>query len=92
MTTTTYLCTTTFGSFRFCANFAEASSPIVVVNGNEESVTPFQVADASHSPHRAAHMLIRYFGRSYWVGPDFNPETDDDDEYIDGLIVSVEPV
>lgn len=40
----------------FSANFAQASSPILM----EGDSTPFQVADARHSAARAAEMLIGY--------------------------------
>jgi hypothetical protein len=57
------------------------------------------VADARHSPERAARLLLEYFGRDYWCDPDCVEEDDEGnetfdgmtkDEYLDSLIVSVE--
>jgi hypothetical protein len=101
---TIYLAKTTFGSFRFKADFAQASCNIYALpdRGNDESeggTTPYQVADARHDPARAARMLLEYFGRQYWCDPDCVGEDDDGnetfdglskDDYLDSLIVSVE--
>lgn len=46
-------------------DFAQASAPIqsVTVDRDGESVetTPYQTADARHSPARAAELLVRYW-------------------------------
>lgn len=71
---TIYRCKTTFGSFQFAADFAQASSNICIVpdrgdNECEGGSTPFQVADAGHDPDAAAQLLLKYFGRDYWCDP-----------------------
>lgn len=71
---TNYVCKTTFGRFRFAANFADAASPIESLpdRTDEDSdgfSTPFQAADARHNPHEAARLLLQYFGRDYWCDP-----------------------
>ena len=102
---TIYLVKTTFDSFRFEADFAEASCGLYTLPDRDETddqysfPTPYQVADARHSPHRAAILLLQYFGRSYWCAPGCLEEDEDSnqtfdgmskDEYLDSLIVSVE--
>jgi hypothetical protein len=101
---TIYLAKTTFGSFRFAANLAEASAPIRSLpdRGEDEPgdfPTPYQTADARHDPVRAARLCLEYFGRDYWCDPSAveedsaGNETFDGmskDDYLDSLIVSVE--
>lgn len=99
-----YICKTTFGSFRFGADFAQASCNLYSLpdrdDDNSDSFpTPYQVADARHSPAVAAKLLLEYFGRNYWCDP-FCVDEDDEgnetfdgmskDDYLDSLIVSVE--
>ena len=101
---TTYLVKTTLGSFRFEADFAQAACGLYCLpdrgDGDLEGFpTPYQVADARHSPHRAACLLLQYFGRSYWCAPGCVDEDEDGnqtfhgmskDDYLNSLIVSVE--
>ena len=101
---TTYLVKTTFGSFRFEADFAQASCGLYSLpdRGDEDLVgfpTSYQVADARHCPYRAALLLLEYFGRDYWCAPGCAGEDEDGNEtfdgmskadYLDSLIVSVE--
>jgi hypothetical protein len=80
----TYKCTTTFDSFVFSADFGDAASPICVSADPEEydmTSTPFQVADARHEPWEAAILLIKYFGKQYWL----SPMTKIEDGLYDGL-------
>lgn len=76
MTTTIYTCRTTFGFFRFAADFSEASSPIYALADHggldhpDVRQTPLQVADAGHSPRVAARMVMQFLGRDYWLNPD----------------------
>lgn len=102
---TTYLARTTFGSFRFEANLAEASAPIFSLpdRGDDETEsfpTPYQTADARHNERTAALLVLEYFGSEYWLDPDaVRDETEDGEttydgktrsEYLDGLLVSIE--
>lgn len=99
MTDNIYTTVTTFGSFRFAGNFADASSPIISLDDDyddETTTAPFQVADADHSPYLAARMLMEWFGREYWLALDADIDDENEtydglsqDEYIDSLIVSV---
>lgn len=100
-----YVVTTTFGKFRFEGDFVQAASPIWSLpdrDGEDEDgfPTPFQVADASHRPYKAALLLLEYFGRDYWCDPDLLTDEDEEgnetfdgmtqDEYLASLIESVE--
>lgn len=102
---TNYTVTTTFGSFRFSGDFAQASSnlyslPDAGADEAEGFPTPYQVADARHSPERAAALVLEHFGAEYWLDPDADRgETDDGEitydgksraDYVASLIVSVE--
>lgn len=97
----TYVCETTFGSFEFEADFAQAADNIVLIHDDgEPETTHWQVADARHYPEEAAVLLLGDFGREYWLSPDaVETENKDgetlydgmtEDEYIRDLIVSVE--
>ncbi len=55
----------------FTADFAQASSPIML-DGNS---TPFQVADARHKPSKAAELLID------WCDSEGGEIVGDDEEY-----------
>lgn len=55
----------------FAGDFAQASSPIQL----EGDSTPFQVADASHRPTRAAELLIN------WCDSQGGSNVGDDEEY-----------
>lgn len=55
----------------FGGDFAQASSPITL----EGDSTPFQVADARHSPAKAAEMLIG------WCDSQGGSNVGDDEEY-----------
>lgn len=95
-----YTCRTTFGTFRFEADLTQAAAPIRSLPDHDDDdtdgfSTPFQTADARHDAREAAKLLIRYFGRDYWLDP--TAEVEDgmingmpEDDYIDSLIVSVE--
>ena len=101
---TQYFVKTTFGSFRFQADFVQAACNICSLPDSDDaesegSPTPYQVADARHIPADAAKLLLEYFGRDYWCDPDCVDEDDDGnetfngmskDDYLDSLIVSVE--
>lgn len=101
---TIYLARTTFGTFRFQANLAEASAPIISLPDRgddtmESFPTPYQTADARHDADQAARLCLEYFGREYWCDPSVVSEDDDGnetfdsmtkDDYLDSLIVSVE--
>lgn len=56
MATANYTATSNGISFSFTADFARASSP-VLMDGDS---TPFQVADAQHRPQRAAELLAAW--------------------------------
>lgn len=55
----------------FSANFAEASSPILI----DGRSTPFQVADARHRETRAAQILID------WCRSQGGPIVDEDEDW-----------
>jgi hypothetical protein len=55
----------------FSADFAQASSPILI----DGQSTPFQVADARHDPSAVARMLIR------WCNSEGGPIVGDDEEW-----------
>lgn len=96
MKLTEYTVTTTFGQFRFAANLAEAAAPLVSIHdadGDEpkEEWSPYQTADAGHDARRAAELLLRHYGPAYYLDPDDDRDDLDHDEYVRGLILSVEP-
>lgn len=100
MKMTVYRAKTTFGSFRFEANLAEAAAPIVSLpdSGDDDTdsfSTPYQTADARHSERRAALLCLEYFGSEYWLDPSAERGGDLIDgmtkaDYIESLLVSVE--
>ena len=69
---TTYIVTLADGQvFLMSANLAEASASLKANFGPDEEdedslwqVSPFQTADARHSPMRAAELLAEYFKAS----------------------------
>ena len=91
----TYTVTTTFGdSFRFTADFSRADSQLFVLSDDDVPEddgmpVPYQVADARHDETEAAVLLIKYFGRDWWLDPSTHVEDEDEDDYIRGLIVSI---
>ena len=96
-----YRAVLTFDSFKFSGVFSEASSQLWYVGEEEDHVTPYQVADARHSPHRAALLLLEYLGRDYWLDPSDYQKSEDgeesfagksEEEYLKSLIVRVEKV
>ena len=101
---TQYFVKTTFGSFRFQADFVQAACIICSLpdsddDESEGSPTPYQVADARHIPEIAARLLLEYYGRAYWCDEDCVDEDEEGNEtfngmskndYLRSLIVSVE--
>lgn len=88
---TNYTVTTTFGSFRFAADLAQASANIYSLpdrdaeDGDEGGPTPYQTADARHDEMRAAILCLKSFGHEYWLSPMVERDWDDDGQTYDGM-------
>lgn len=86
---TTYTATTTFETFRFRGDFAQASSPIQYETDDGWVTSRHQVADARHVPAEAAALLMAEWGSDYWHDPS-QPRPDDEEAAIRALIISVD--
>ena len=54
------------------ADFSQAADPIrTSSDGKYWTITPYRVADASHSPAKAMAMVIESCGSEFWAGEDY---------------------
>lgn len=60
MAHSTYTVTTHFDTFRFSADLAQASAPILFLGEDGETSTPYQTADSRHRPRDAALLVLRW--------------------------------
>lgn len=95
----TYRVRLTFDTLLVSADLTEASAPIQVLIEDEDEddgyrvvPTPYQTADARHDERQMARLAVRAMGGEYWQDPSIDYSDIDEDEAIDGMIVSVEAV